>query len=416
MPRHFVGFGFGPIQIGLMLTEAAESGNFESFTISEIDSGLVSAIRGNGGSLAVNIAAQSGIRKRVLSGVSIFNPNVAEDRAEIGRAIREADELATAVPSVSAYAGGGPASIAALLAANITPDKPRILYAAENNNFAAEILRAEIVKVASPGALSRLQILDTVIGKMSGVISSRQEMRSLGLEPLAPGLDRCVLVEEFNRILISRITLPGFQRGIRVFEEKDDLLPFEEAKLFGHNAIHALLGYLAWTRGYTVMSEIRGDAGLLALARKAFLEESGGALIRKHGKSGDPLFTPKGYREYAEDLLARMTNPYLHDRVERIIRDPERKLGYSDRLIGTMRETLKQGVEPRIMAAGAAAAVLFAMNARDESRRAKPHPAKPPESAVEDFLLALWRKEPSDEHRRRCISMVQQAMRDLALP
>src|SRR5208337_5199177 len=107
------------------------------------------------------------------------------------------------------------------------------------------------------------------------VVSSPEEMKRLGLVPLVPGFDRCVLVEEFNRILISRIALPGFRRGIRVFEEKDDLLPFEEAKLFGHNAVHALLGYLARLRGYDAMSAIREDAKLMALGRRVFLQESG---------------------------------------------------------------------------------------------------------------------------------------------
>ena len=95
---------------------------------------------------------------------------------------------------------------------------------------------------------------------MSGVISSEEEMRSLGLAPLVPGFDRCVLVEEFNRILVSRVTLPGFTRGIRVFEEKDDLLPFEEAKLYGHNAIHALLGFVGMLNGHTKMTEVQADA------------------------------------------------------------------------------------------------------------------------------------------------------------
>jgi len=49
------------------------------------------------------------------------------------------------------------------------------------------------------------------------------------------------LVEAFNRILISKtsfgdtLATRGFHRGIEVFEEKPDLLPFEEAKLYGHN-------------------------------------------------------------------------------------------------------------------------------------------------------------------------------------
>ena len=52
-----------------------------------------------------------------------------------------------------------------------------------------------------------------------------------------------------------------------------------------------------------------------------------------------------------------MTNPYLQDRVDRVIRDPQRKLGWDDRLIGTMRLALKYGIEPRRYALGAAAAV-----------------------------------------------------------
>jgi mannitol-1-phosphate 5-dehydrogenase len=73
----------------------------------------------------------------------------------------------------------------------------------------------------------------------------------------------------------------------------------------------------------------------------------------------DPLFTPAGWRAYAEDLLARMANPHLRDRVERVIRDPRRKLGWDDRLIGTMRLALEAGVTPGRFALGAAAAAKF---------------------------------------------------------
>jgi len=74
-----------------------------------------------------------------------------------------------------------------------------------------------------------------------GVVTEAAEIKAEGLASLTDGLARALLVEEFNRILISRIILPGFTSGIRVFEEKDDLLPFEEAKLYGHNAVHAML-------------------------------------------------------------------------------------------------------------------------------------------------------------------------------
>jgi mannitol-1-phosphate/altronate dehydrogenase len=241
---------------------------------------------------------------------------------------------------------------------------------------------------------------------MSGVISSAAEMRALGLAPLVAGGERCVLVEEFNRILVSRVRLPGFRRAIRVFEEKDDLLPFEEAKLFGHNAVHALLGYLAERRGLVAMSAIRDTPDLLALGRRAFLEESGAALIAKHASTGDPLFTADGWRAYAEDLLVRMTNPWLADRVERIIRDPRRKLAWGDRLFGTMRVALSQGVGPRTLALGAAAAVDCALRAETGIAATG--------STASRFLLALWNDEADDGLRGRCLELVIRALGELA--
>ena len=53
-----------------------------------------------------------------------------------------------------------------------------------------------------------------------------------------------------------------------------------------------------------------------------------------------------------------MTNPYLRDRTERVIRDTPRKLAWDDRLIGTMRLALDAGVTPRRFALGAAGCLL----------------------------------------------------------
>jgi mannitol-1-phosphate 5-dehydrogenase len=405
MMRRFVGFGFGPIQAGLMLYEAQASRAFDDYVIAEVDARLVAAVRGAGGAVTVNVAGPEGIRQRRLEGIRIFDPADAADRAAIVAAIRVADEMATAIPSVTLYGAGGRASIAALLAEGVEPGRPQVLYASENNNYAARILRAEIGKLAPAGRLRDLDVLDTVIGKMSGVISSADEMRSLGLEALVPGNARCVLVEEFNRILVSRVRLsafPDFRRAIRVFEEKDDLLPFEEAKLFGHNAIHALLGYLAERRGLATMSDIRRHPDLLDLGRRAFLEESGAALVAKHAGTGDPLFTPGGWRAYAEDLLARMTNPWLADRVERIIRDPRRKLAWTDRLFGAMRVSLAQGGTPRTLALGAAAATAYALR-----------PGTATADATRRLLLDLWKDDPDDGSREQCLGLVARALEEM---
>ena len=58
------------------------------------------------------------------------------------------------------------------------------------------------------------------------------------------------------------------------------------------------------------IADIEPDSGIIEFARTAFLDESGKSLIKKY-KGKDKLFTEDGYREYANDLLLRMVNPYL---------------------------------------------------------------------------------------------------------
>ena len=182
---------------------------------------------------------------------------------------------------------------------------------------------------------------------MSGIISDDDTIESMKLERITPKISHAILVEEFNRILVSKVNLPGFERGIECFAEKNDLLPFEEAKLYGHNAIHAMLAYLADMKSMNTVAEAGRDAELMAVARRAFVDESGAALCEKYKDLGETLFTPAGYAEYADDLLERMVCPNLHDLVGRVGRDHLRKLGRDDRLYGTMRIAMEYNIEPK---------------------------------------------------------------------
>ena len=358
--KTFVGFGFGPIQSALFLYEAYCSGNFDSYVIAEVDVGLVGAVRAGRGRYSINIAHPDRIEQVVLDGVRLCHPSDESDRDELVEAIAVADEMATALPSVRFYDTGDATSVSKLLADGFTrrdPSKPAIIYAAENHNRAAEILSERLSDLVGAGALANTQTLNTVVGKMSGVISDADTIRRLGLAPLTPDTPRAVLVERFNHILVSRVTLEGLQRGIGVFVEKDDLLPFEEAKLYGHNAIHALIGYLGRLRGLTTMAQAVHHGDIMTVARAAFIDESGAALVKKYEHVVDPLFTVDGYRAYADDLIERMVNPHLNDLISRVTRDARRKLGYDDRLFGTMRLALAQGIEPIQMSKGAAAAL-----------------------------------------------------------
>ncbi|GAF67734.1 unnamed protein product, partial [marine sediment metagenome] len=218
---------------------------------------------------------------------------------------------------------------------------------------------------------------------------------------------------QFNRILVSAPGLEGYRRGIDVFVEKDDLLPFEEAKLYGHNAIHALIGFLADRAGCETIGQAGLDNRIMKTAAGAFIGESGAALVKRHEKLGDPLFTDRGFREYAEDLLERMVNPHLNDRVSRVVRDPVRKLGYEDRLFGTMRLCLDCGVRPGDLALGAAAGVLSMIKRREELPAPVAHLPESPDALSEqilgDLLLGIW-SDAADARAGSLISLTWDAL------
>ncbi|MGQ9584624.1 MAG: hypothetical protein ACUVXG_04435 [Anaerolineae bacterium] len=416
--RTYVGFGFGPIQAGLFLYEAFRSGNFGRLVVAEVLPEVVAALRQAGGFYTVNIAHANRIEPAFVGPVEIYNPASAADREHLVDALAEAHEIGTAIPSVAGYRSDEPGSLHRLLAQGlirkvVRHGPPALLYAAENHNHAAEILEEAVVSELPVGRRdverARIQFLNTVIGKMSGTIRDPDAIRQHGLVTITPQDQRAFLVEAFNRILISQIeqrTISGevpFRRGIEVFEEKPDLLPFEEAKLYGHNATHALGAYMGALAGVQRFADLAFLPGALAFLRAAFIQESGRALVRRHARL-DPLFTPEGYEQYADDLLVRMTNPFLLDTVERVGRDPARKLGWNDRLVGTMRLALAHGVEPRRYAFGTAAALAVL----DRSVLGQPRRAAA-------LLDPLWAEAEPDAHERaEILNRVKRGLRQVS--
>ena len=340
----FVGVGLGPIQTGIFMSGACR-GKFDRIVIAEVDDKLRNAINSNGGIVTINTAFADCIKEEVISNVEVYNPNEEAGRAKLVEAAAEACELATALPSVKFFAYCAPWMREGF---RWQPDRLRFVYTAENNNRAAEELEEAIGE-----KFPNTYYLNTVVGKMSGVVPEA-DCAERKVTKLAPQADRAHLVEAFNRIYIS--SCPKIeQRQVQNLYVKNDLLPFEEAKLYGHNAIHFLLGTLGKTAGCEYMSDLTSHPELVALAREAFIRESGAALCKKYAGL-DELFTAEGFQAYAEDLLVRMRNAFLQDAIARITRDLPRKLSWEDRVVGTMRLILSQGEKPMVFAKGAALA------------------------------------------------------------
>ncbi|MBL8154492.1 MAG: hypothetical protein JNM70_09925 [Anaerolineae bacterium] len=369
--RTYVGFGFGAIQTGLFLYEAYQSGHFGRLVVAEVVPEVVAAVRAAGGQFSVNIAHLDRIESVTIGPIQIENPREVADRGRLIEAIAAAEEIGTAVPSVNYYNTPGEGSLHRVLADGLrlkarTHGPRAVIYAAENHHRAAESLR-EQVESAIPDSEraavnDRVRYLNTVIPKMSGLTEGASGGDESALLPVTAESSRAFLVEAFNKILISRVDFSGasdpspFSRGIEVFQEKADLLPFEMAKLFGHNGTHALAAYLGRLGGAQYIAELQEHGDILPVMRAGLISEAGTALIRRYA-GVDDLFTPDGFRAMADDLLERMLNPYLRDTVERVGRDPIRKLGWNDRLIGAMRLMIEQGIAPVRYGVGAAAAL-----------------------------------------------------------
>ena len=331
--KSFLGIGAGPIQTGIFINAVSLAG-FDRICIADVDPALVDAIQ-RAHSITINSAGVDQVVQQHFQHINALNPKKIDDLRQLLKIAANADVISTALPSTAFYAHVAPWLREAF---NSAPDKLRHIYTAENSTTAAHELQLAI------GKFPNTHYLDTVIGKMSKVFTSDE----CDLPTLAPGLDRGHLVEEFNTIYTSSI--PGVESPeLPGLYPKDDLVPFEEAKLYGHNASHFLLGTLASRAGCVYMDQTREFPDIINKTTSALIDECGTALCRKFA-GRDPFFSTENFRRYAMELVPRMTSRTLRDSVERVVRDPARKLGWNDRLIGAIRLCLSQHVSPSLLA------------------------------------------------------------------
>jgi mannitol-1-phosphate 5-dehydrogenase len=125
-----------------------------------------------------------------------------------------------------------------------------------------------------------------------------------------------------------------------------------ERKLFTYNAGNAVIGYLGARRGHHFLHEAATDPQILAVARGVYAE-AGAAICAKHG------YTREEQAAFAEQSLAKYQDAKIADPVERQVRDPIRKLGRHDRLIGPACLALEYGIRPWNLALAIAAALQY---------------------------------------------------------
>lgn len=145
----------------------------------------------------------------------------------------------------------------------------------------------------------------------------------------------------------------------------NNIIPFSpfgfyiKRKLFIHNMGHAMCAYLGYKKGYKFIHECIADNEIKDLVKLA-MKESARALNEQYGIGLNEIY------ENVDDLIVRFANRVLGDTVARVGKDPIRKLGINDRLVGAAIYCMSQGVEPNNVVKAIVAGLKYD-NAEDES-------------------------------------------------
>ncbi|MGP6487702.1 mannitol-1-phosphate 5-dehydrogenase [Duffyella gerundensis] len=161
-----------------------------------------------------------------------------------------------------------------------------------------------------------------------------------------------VTVETFSEWIVDKTQFVGEPPAIAGMELTDNLMAFVERKLFTLNTGHAITAYLGQQAGHQTIRDAILDGQIRAVVQGA-MEESGAVLIKRYG------FDAEKHAAYIQKILSRFENPYLKDDVERVGRQPLRKLSAGDRLIKPTLGTLEYQLPHDNLVKGIAAALHY---------------------------------------------------------
>lgn len=186
-----------------------------------------------------------------------------------------------------------------------------------------ELIAAEWAIDAPPG---RIGLIRTSIGRMVPVASPRARVTSVRVEPYG-------YLPVDAAAFVGHVELPA-----RVIVDRDVSFDFyADRKLYIHNMGHFIAALLGRAAGLVRMDEVMDDWRSRYLVRAAMVEVAA-ALARRYNR---PM---AGLLAHIDDLLYRFGNRGLADTVDRVARDPARKMQPGDRMLGAVELCRQQHV------------------------------------------------------------------------
>ncbi len=221
---------------------------------------------------------------------------------------------------------------------------PLNIIACENMVRGTSQLKAAVFELLSDETKEKTEALvGFVDSAVDRIVPPAEEGET---DPLA------VTVETFSEWIVDQTQFKGEIPDIPGMECTDNLMAFVERKLFTLNTGHCVTAYLGNLKGHKTVREAIEDPAIRSDVKTA-MEESGEVLISRYG------FEREKHAAYIEKILGRFANPYLVDEVDRVGRQPLRKLGKDDRLIKPLLGTIEYGTANNTLLKGIAAALKY---------------------------------------------------------
>ena len=240
--------------------------------------------------------------------------------------------------------------IAKTIAAGITKRfeagnlKPLNIIACENMVRGTTHLKGEVYKYLSPTLHTQA---DTLIGFVDSAVDRIvPPTEAANDDPLE------VTVESFSEWIVDESQFKGEIPDIAGMEKTNNLMAFVERKLFTLNTGHCITAYLGCLKGHRTIREAIEDPEIYFDVKQA-MHESGEVLIQRY------QFDRELHGAYIQKILDRFANPYLVDEIDRVGRQPIRKLSANDCLIKPLLGTIEYGTENTTLLKGIAAACKY---------------------------------------------------------
>lgn len=334
-----VHFGAGNIGRGFLGQLYFESGLHTVFV--DVAEPLVAALNARG-AYPLRIVSDEGEETRQIGHVSAVD---GRDLEAVAREIAGARIVSTAV-GVNVLPHIAPALARGIEARFSGPAAPLDIIVCENLLNAGPILRAEVRKHLPESLHAVLDaqagFVEASIGRMVPVMTPEQHAE----DPLL------VCVEPYCELPVDALGFRGEVPAIAHLKPTPNFGAYVERKLFVHNMSHAACAYIGHLREHATIAEAIRDYVVRDRVLEA-MDEAIEGLARRHGLDRADL------QAHRDDLIHRYHNRALGDQIARVARDPIRKLGPDDRLVGAARMCAGQGVSTGAIALAAAAAILY---------------------------------------------------------